>query len=393
MDERGGERHDGRRTSILVVGVILLVVTATRELAVRTTSTGPLVWTVALDGFPQSIVVDAQTHRAFITTMPLGVGADGTRMSVLDTDTGAILRRMVVGGSGYSPAAVDERAGRVFVAASVQVRSGPGVTGIVRVLDARSGDLVRTVTLGLFPQGVAVNERTGRAFVTSVGVGGAGLVGVLDTRTGRLLRTVDVGMGPQAQVVLDARRERVFVPVYNRTGNGHVSVLDARSGRPLYTFAADTVPVRVAVDTRTGHAFVADESSIGLRVYDTRNGHLVRTILTGHHPGVPVVDEQTERAFVSTAAAISMLDTRSGAVLRSVAVGRYPGPPAVDVRSGRVFVATNAAQAASVSVLDARTGALIRRTVVPGAITGPIVIDERAERVNVLKPAYKRLDC
>jgi len=130
VDERGGERHDGRRTSILVVGVILLVVTATRELAVRTTSTGPLVWTVALDGFPQSIVVDAQTHRAFITTMPLGVGADGTRMSVLDTDTGAILRRLVIGGNGNPPPVVDAQAGRVVVAAAVQVRSGPGVAGI-----------------------------------------------------------------------------------------------------------------------------------------------------------------------------------------------------------------------------------------------------------------------
>src|SRR5438093_8574585 len=92
-----------RQVAVLVVGVILLVVAATRGLAVRTTPTGPLVWTVALNGFPQSIVVDAQTRRAFITTMPLGLGAGGSRMSVLDIDTGAILRRMVIGGNGYPP--------------------------------------------------------------------------------------------------------------------------------------------------------------------------------------------------------------------------------------------------------------------------------------------------
>src|SRR3954447_4772884 len=80
-----GDRSRGmtrRQVSVLVLGVILLVVAATRGLAVRTTSTGPLVWTVALDGYPQSIVVDAQTHRAFITTIPFGVGS--ARMSVLD---------------------------------------------------------------------------------------------------------------------------------------------------------------------------------------------------------------------------------------------------------------------------------------------------------------------
>jgi DNA-binding beta-propeller fold protein YncE len=169
-----------RRVAVLIVGVILLVVAATTGLALRTTSTSPLVWTVALDGFPQSIVVDAQTHRAFITTMPIGVG--GASMTVLDTDTGAILHRLAIGGNESPPPVVDERAGRVVVAASVKVRSGPGVAGIVRVLDARSGALVRAVTVGLFPQGVAVDEQTGRAFVTSKGFAGAGLVGVLSDR-------------------------------------------------------------------------------------------------------------------------------------------------------------------------------------------------------------------
>ena len=44
-----------RQVSVLVLGVILLVVAATRGLAVRPTPTGPLVWTVALDQYPQSI--------------------------------------------------------------------------------------------------------------------------------------------------------------------------------------------------------------------------------------------------------------------------------------------------------------------------------------------------
>jgi DNA-binding beta-propeller fold protein YncE len=141
---------------------------------------------------------------------------------------------------------------------------------MVRVLDARSGAPVHTVTVGLFPQGVAVDEQTGRAFVTSEGFAGAGLVGVLDTRTGRRLRTVNVGMGPHDQILVDTRRERV------QTGNGHVSVLDARTGRPLYTIAAGKAPVRMAMDARTGHAFVSDGAGTGLHVLDARNGHLLR---------------------------------------------------------------------------------------------------------------------
>jgi DNA-binding beta-propeller fold protein YncE len=378
-----------RRMSFLVVGVLLLVVAATRGLAIRPTPTGPLVWTTALDGFPQSIVVDAQTHRAFITTMPLGVGAGSARMSVLDTDTGAVLRRMVIGGNGYAPAVVDERAGRVVVAASVQVRSGPGIAGIVRVLDAHSGGLVRAVTVGLFPQAVAVDEQMGRAFVTSLGFAGAGLLGVLDTRTGRLLRTVNVGMDPHDQILVDTRRERVFVPVYSQTGNGHVSVLDARSGRPLYTIAAGKAPVWMAMDARTGRAFVVDGAGTDLRVLDTRSGHLLRTVLAGLHPSILMVDDQTGRAFVPTDAGISVLDTRRGVVMRNVAVGQgqFAGLPLLEGRSGRVFVVIRSGaigpRPGSVFVLDARNGAVVRKVALGGS-PGRVAVDERAGRVVVL---------
>jgi DNA-binding beta-propeller fold protein YncE len=376
-----------RQVGVLVVGVILLVVAATRGLAVRTTSTGLLVWTVALDGFPQSVVVDAQTHRAFITTIPSGVG--GASVNVLDTDTGAILRRLAIGGNWNPLPVVDERAGRVLVAASVQVRSVPGVTGIVRVLDARSGALVRAVTVGLFPQGIAVDEQTGRAFVTTEAFAGAGLVGVLDTRMGRLLRPVNVGMDPHDQILVDTRRERVFVPVYSHTGNGHVSVLDARTGRPLYTIAAGTTPVWMAMDARTGRAFVVDGAGTDLRVLDTRNGHLLRTVLAGLHPSILMVDEQTGRAFALTDAGLSVLDTRSGAVLRTVAIGqgRPAGLPLLDARSGRVFVIISSLATGplpgSVIVLDARNGAVVRRVPLGGS-PGPLVVDERVGRVVVL---------
>jgi DNA-binding beta-propeller fold protein YncE len=377
-----------RQVAVLVVGVILLVVAAIRGLAVHTTPTGPLLRTVALDGFPESIVVDAQTHRAFITTAPVGVGS--ASMTVLDTDTGAILRRLGIGGKWNPLPVLDARAGRVVVAASLQVRSSPGGAGIVRVLDARSGALVRTVTVGLVPQGAAVDEQTGRAFVISEGFAGAGLVGVLDTRTGRLLRIVNIGQVPDGQILVDTRRERVFVPVFSQIGNnGHVSVLDARSGRPLSTIAAGKGPVWMAMDARTGRAFVIGGSSRGLRVLDTRNGHLLRTDLAGLHPRIPVVDDRAGRAFVLTDAGMSVLDTRSGAVLHTVALGqrRLAGLPLLDARSGRVFVVIGSLaagpQPGTVFVLDVRSGAVVRRVALGGS-PGAVAVDERAGCVVVL---------
>ena len=333
-----------RQVGVLVAGVILLVVAATTGLALRTTLTGPLLWTVALDGFPQSIVVDAQTHRAFVPTIPFGVGS--ASMNVLDTDTGAILRRLTIGGNWNPLPVVDERAGRVVVAASVQVRYGPGIAGIVRVLDARSGALVRAVTVGLFPQGVAVDEQTGRAFVTSPGFAGAGLVGVLDTRTGRLLRTVLAGLHP-SPLMVDEQTGRAFVPT-----NVGVSVLDTRSGAVLRTVAVGQgrlagLPL---LDARSGRVFVVIRSLAqaplpgSIIVLDARNGAVVRRVALGGSPGLVAVDERAGRVIVLTRGwpgtinHVSILDARTGAILHTLPVGVAAHAMAVDERNGHVFV-------------------------------------------------------
>jgi DNA-binding beta-propeller fold protein YncE len=112
---------------------------------------------VPLSQVPSAIVVDTRTARAFITMV--GGSAGAGQVQVFDTGTWRLLRTVVVG-TGALISAVDERTGRVFVAYE-NVR--------VRVLDARSGDLLRTVSIGRWPaipylpfaMGLTVDEPAG----------------------------------------------------------------------------------------------------------------------------------------------------------------------------------------------------------------------------------------
>ena len=89
--------------------------------------------------------------------------------------------------------------------------------------------VVATTLLGLFPDSVAVDDPTGRAFVANYL---DTTVDVLDINSGRVLlgRTVgsNGGAHPEA-VVVDARDNRVFVA----TDDGLISMLDASSGALL----------------------------------------------------------------------------------------------------------------------------------------------------------------
>jgi YVTN family beta-propeller protein len=201
------------------------------------------------------VVVDAQTGRVFVPN----VGSDqaSSTVSVLDTQRGAVLATVPMGQPDHSPVgrqgavAVDARTGRVFVTNRASYT--------VNVLDARSGVVLDTVPVGPGPDAVAVDEARGRVVVpTSYDHS----VSILDARSGSVLHTVALAQGPSG------------------------------AGMPLWSMA-------VAVDGRTGRAFVANSDANSVSVLAVRTGTVLRTIVVGVHPRAMAVDERTGRAFVA----------------------------------------------------------------------------------------------
>ena len=100
----------------------------------------------------------------------------------------------------------------------------------------------------------------GRVFATN----GAGL-SVLDARGGQILRTIPV-RGAASAVAVDQSRHRVYVTSIDGVdgngspaGPGRLTVLDELDGRVLRTVDAGMTPRAVAVDAGTGHVVVVDE--------------------------------------------------------------------------------------------------------------------------------------
>src|SRR5438067_3630976 len=164
-------------------------------------------------------------------------------------------------------------------------------------------------------------------------------------------------------------------------------VRPARAGPIVHTQVLDRSPMAVAVDTLTRRAFIPtsdanDNGSVG--VLETGNGRLVTAIPVG--PGLlPLsvsVDERAGRAYVinQNSNTLSILDARSGALLRTVAVGQSPAFLLVDERAGRVLVVNQSGN--SVTVVDARTGAVLR-TVAVGEYPDAAAVDEHSGRAFV----------
>jgi YVTN family beta-propeller protein len=200
---------------------------------------------------------------------------------------------------GKNPVAVAMDGGTerafVVVQGSFDLHGNPTGNGSVRIVDARRGRVLRTVGVGLSPRAVAVDERTGRVFVTN---DGERSVSVLDAYSGTVLRTVRVGFGPLA-IATDDRDGRVLVANEGVTdsagdplGNGSVSVLDARGGKVLGTVVVGMSPRAVVVDQQRGRAYVLNRVDANggvvngsVSVLDVRRGKLLATITLARRRG------------------------------------------------------------------------------------------------------------
>ena len=270
--------------------------------------------------------------------------------------------------------AVATRAHRVFV------RNDDGT---VSVVDPERG-VVRTVVVstaeadGAARPAVAVADRTGRVFVTS-----ADALTVLDAATGAPVRTLalDACLG---LVVADESANHVFVV----TGLRSVTMLDARSGAVLHTTPLPASASALAVDARRGQVAVATEA--GLSLLDAARGTLRRTTraVLG---GALAVDEGSGRIFVASSAdganSVSMFDARTGALVRTLGAAQgYRNDTvmtvAVDERVGRVLVVGS-----YIDLLDGRSGAVLTAFHIPrtgpGGLAMASALDPRTGRLFV----------
>lgn len=332
--------------------------------------------TVALsEGYPIATAIDTRTHRAFIEMATYT--SFSSHLDVLDTASGRLVRALTLDRFPGGDLAIDERTNRAFVV--------DGAANTLRVFDARSGALLRTVAL-LSPvsddsgqgiaQGIAVDTRTNRVFVGSTLYN---VVQIFDARSGARLHTVS---NAGDAVVADERSGRVYAFV-TKTGASifTLTILDARSGTLLHTVTLNQQPLQVVPSPAIRRVIVAEPGAVV--ILNVRTGRLLRTLPMASFPRI--VSEMNGRVIVTSWGqhpTFIDVDAHTGRVVHTITLSSSANLWAIDRRRGRVFVSGAAIAAGRVWMIDARSGAnLHTSTVAPNP--GAIAVDERSDRVFV----------
>jgi DNA-binding beta-propeller fold protein YncE len=353
-------------------GVVLLGAVLSLSLG-RLAGHSPVQQTILLAESPTGVAVDSRSGRVFITTSgPYG----GGHVLVVDSGAGLLLRSIALDAAPLAQG-VDEWAGHVLVVTDQRVY----------LLDATTGNVLRTTAMRDSSFSVAVDERTGRAFILGYVVRGSPALGsvrlsVLDTRSGAVLRTLEVGQLP-ILLDLDRRDGRVLLTSPDTGTTTTLYVLDARSGALLHIRRLNGYVTGMAVDERHGRAYLIGPATPRLRVLDTRSGILLRTLPLDARPMAVAVDQTTDDVFLQSAAGTRVLDTRTGRLMW-VRGSKQSAPTHLLVDGGPRVVLASWGNG-TLSLVDPRRGG--HCVVTAGGDLVALATDERAARMVVLTGA------
>ena len=224
-----------------------------------------------------------------------------------------------------------------------------------------------------------------------------------DVKTGRAVRSGRIDSPPLvrtvgsrilsdlASVAVDGTTGRIFLLhapyLSGLSPAGRVDVLDARALTLLHTEQVGGLAQPPLVDETTGRVFIASQAAGNISVLDATTGRRVRTVSLSRVPlgpsTAPILDGRTGRVFFAEDTArgrVDALDARDGAIVRRTSVGPFPQALAVDRANGRVLVASGAG--GGVDVLDARDGTLLHTAPLPGPASG-LTVAETTHRAFV----------
>lgn len=290
--------------------------------------------------------VDAGSRRLFV--------AHGTRIEVLDVDTGAQLGEVPNLAGAHGIEIVD----RLHMAFATS-----GADRTVWMFNPQTLQVVKTIKyLGDKPDALQYDPASGLLFV--VNGGATGDLSVIDPAHGSLVGTVDLGGGKLEEIAFDGDG-RGFV---NDEEKSVVHVFDTRTRKSVDTWSLRPAerPTGLAIDREHHRLFAACGNRL-LAILDSNTGRVQGTAPIGPDPDGAVFDRKSRRVFTSNRdGTLSVVGERfpgNYELLQTVKTAPGARTIALDDKTGRLFLPTGRSGSAPEAMATASEP---RARVIPG---------------------------
>ena len=241
----------------------------------------------------------------------------------------------------------------------------------VSVVNTANNTVVKTISVGDGPWGVAVNQKGNLAYVVNNHNSGTGnSVSVINTATNSLTTTIPVGMVP-FDVAFTPNGKVAYVTNAN---SNTVSVITTATNKVTATVTVQSYPVGLSVTPNGAFVYVANNVSGSVSVISTTAKAVVATVTVGANPiAVPISpDGSTAYAVNSGSNSITVIRTADNSVLNTISVPGGPFGGAVSPDGQWLYVAESSGNA--VAVIDTATQTVVATIPSSGANAKPLHI-------------------
>jgi len=329
-----------RLPCLLAASLLLLLALSMFPTIARADGGFPIIGVLHAGKSPEGIAVDTQTHMVYIAyEFPsLVVG--------FDASSGKVQWSTAVGDSA-TDVQVDSAKHRVYAISSVFKSR----EGLLAVLDGATGKLLLTTKTPFGDDGLALDTKRQRAYVSSSVGGFITAFTLVPSPTGMLSAvTSKLTAGPHPQALgVNSRSGRLYV---GDVANNTVTVIDEESGRTLATIPVAAVPVQpLRVDEATGRVYVVCSTGQELDVIDGNTNKITARIPVSPYPEGVAFNTATGRIYVAgegqkdtnftnstSGTTITVIDGQSFDVLGTLRVGKAPDGVEADPLLRRVYV-------------------------------------------------------
>ena len=239
--------------------------------------------------------------------------------------------------------------------------------------DGRAYRVVGEVEVGLDPEGVVVDRRTGIVYVAC---SRSNAVAVVDSDELRVVDTITVG-GEPIDIVVDEQTARVFTA---DARSDQVSVIDADARRVVATIPVGSYPAGLCIDHEGRRLYCGDAAGSTMSVIDVDRLERVGVVETELGAGAIAVDLAGGRVYCVNfvASSVTVVDASTLEVLGRVPFEAGPCAAGVHRPTGDLFVVDSLAS--TVTRVDGRTARKVAEMRVPNAPVG-LAMGSRDDRL------------
>jgi len=256
---------------------------------------------------------------------------------------------------------------------------------LVKFVDLSTRSVLATVTFDTF-----TGARThfvafdgSYVYVALRNLGSNGQVAVLDKSSKQVVRYISVGPDPSGVAVLDGRLYVTNDVWWNNGDPATVKVIDLASDSTIASIPVGINAISIAIDPQSRKAYVANHNflSKSVSVIDTNTNTVITTIQLDEPPAAVTI--QGGKAYISTTVnspggSVKVIDIATDGIIATIPVGRDSW--GITSLNGFVFVANQSS--GTVSVIDTETGMVMATLDVGSAPTG-IAVDPSTTKVYV----------